>query len=94
MPQVATHTARTNDKRILECFLIMCETLSIIIFIVTQPRMENYENPLDFVRQCIGTRLTVRLRNKATLRGELVGYDDHLNMMVKDATLRRGNKAE
>ena len=56
--------------------------------------MESYENPLDFVRQCIGARLTVRLRNRATLRGELVGYDDHLNMMVKDATLRRGDRAE
>ena len=56
--------------------------------------MDSYENPLDFVRQSIGSRLSLRLRNKDQITGELVAYDDHLNMMVKDATLKRGEKKE
>lgn len=56
--------------------------------------MDSYENPLDFVRQSIGSRLTVKLRNNARIKGELVAYDDHLNMMIKDATLKRKDKNE
>jgi len=51
--------------------------------------MSNYEAPLDFVRKSIGEKVLIRLRNKVNIRGELVAYDDHLNMMIKDASLKR-----
>ena len=51
--------------------------------------MSNYDIPLDFVKKSIGTRVVIRLRNKVHIRGELVAYDDHLNMMIKDASLKR-----
>ena len=56
--------------------------------------MSNYDAPLDFVRKSIGSVILVRLRNKVNIRGELVAYDDHLNMMIKDASLKRENSTE
>jgi small nuclear ribonucleoprotein (snRNP)-like protein len=37
----------------------------------------------------IGNKLYVRLRNKTEIEGSLVGYDDHLNMMIESATIRK-----
>jgi small nuclear ribonucleoprotein (snRNP)-like protein len=56
---------------------------------LSEIEMSNYDAPLDFVRKSIGSVILVRLRNKVNIRGELVAYDDHLNMMIKDASLKR-----
>ena len=37
----------------------------------------------------IGNKLYVRLRNKTEIEGSLVGYDDHLNMMIESATIKK-----
>jgi small nuclear ribonucleoprotein (snRNP)-like protein len=41
------------------------------------------------VRKSIGGKLYVRLRNKTEVEGRLIGYDDHLNMMIDDALIRK-----
>ena len=50
--------------------------------------MNSYENPLEFVKKSIGEKVTVRLRNKMQLQGRLVAFDEHLNLMIEDATLK------
>lgn len=61
---------------------------------LSEINMSNYEAPLDFVRKSIGEKVLIRLRNKVNIRGELVAYDDHLNMMIKDASLKRESNTE
>jgi small nuclear ribonucleoprotein (snRNP)-like protein len=51
--------------------------------------MQSYENPLEMMQKSIGSKLYVRLRNKTEIEGSLVGYDDHLNMMIESATIRK-----
>lgn len=47
--------------------------------------MESYNSPLDMVQKSIGTGICVRTRHRTTVEGTLVGYDDHLNMMLENA---------
>lgn len=51
--------------------------------------MQSYENPLDMMQKSIGEKLYVRLRNKTEIEGSLVGYDEHLNMMIETATIKK-----
>ena len=51
--------------------------------------MESYENPLEMVQKNIGNKLYIRLRNKTEIDGVLVGYDEHLNMMIEMASIRK-----
>ncbi len=51
--------------------------------------MDSYENPLEMVQKSIGSKLYIRLRNKTEIDGVLVGYDEHLNMMIEGASVRR-----
>ena len=51
--------------------------------------MESFDIPLEFVRKSIGRKVAVRLRNKVQIQGRLSAYDDHLNMMIEDATLSK-----
>lgn len=51
--------------------------------------MNNYDTPLDLLRHNIGQPISVRLRNTAELEGKLIGYDEHLNMMIDEATIRK-----
>ena len=51
--------------------------------------MESYDNPLEMVQKNIGNKLYIRLRNKTEIEGVLVGYDEHLNMMIEAASIRK-----
>lgn len=42
------------------------------------------ESPLDYVHSLLKTEVRVKLRQGRTLVGRLVGYDEHLNLMLKD----------
>lgn len=41
------------------------------------------------VQKNIGNKLYVRLRNKIEIEGKLIGYDEHLNMMIEEANIKR-----
>jgi small nuclear ribonucleoprotein len=56
--------------------------------------MDNYENPLEMVQKNIGSRLYIRLRNKTEIDGTLVGYDDHLNMMIEQASIKKQEQTQ
>lgn len=51
--------------------------------------MQNYESPLDLLRKNIGEGIYVRMRNKTEVEGKLIGYDEHLNMMIDEASVRK-----
>ena len=51
--------------------------------------MDSFETPLEMVRKNIGNQLYVRLRNKTEVEGRLIGYDDHLNMMIDDVLIKK-----
>lgn len=53
--------------------------------------MQSYENPLEMMQKSIGEKLYVRLRNKTEIEGSLVGYDEHLNMMIETATIKKAD---
>lgn len=46
------------------------------------------------VQKSIGSKLYVRLRNKTEIEGTLVGYDDHLNMMIESASIRKQDQTQ
>jgi len=48
-----------------------------------------FERPLDLLKQSLGEVVFVRTRNNCELRGLLVGYDDHLNMMMSKLTVKK-----
>ena len=56
--------------------------------------MNSYDNPLEFLRKSIGDKVSVRLRNKTELKGRLVAFDEHLNLMIEDATLKQKEKSQ
>jgi small nuclear ribonucleoprotein (snRNP)-like protein len=56
--------------------------------------MESYSNPLEMIQKNIGNRLYVRLRNKTEIEGNLVAYDDHLNMMIEAASIRKHEQTQ
>jgi small nuclear ribonucleoprotein (snRNP)-like protein len=37
----------------------------------------------------LGEKITVRLRNKLSIEGKLVAFDEHLNLMMEDAAMKR-----
>ena len=53
--------------------------------------MQSYDQPLDMVGKSIGERMVIRLRNKTQIDGKLVAYDEHLNLMIEAATIRKGD---
>jgi small nuclear ribonucleoprotein (snRNP)-like protein len=56
--------------------------------------MNNYDTPLDLLRYNIGHPISVKLRNNAELEGKLIGYDEHLNMMIDEATIRKDSNQQ
>lgn len=41
--------------------------------------------PLELIDRCIGSRIQVIIKNEKEIVGTLVGFDDYLNMVLKDA---------
>lgn len=56
--------------------------------------MESYDSPLEMVQKSIGSKLYIRLRNRTEVEGVLVGYDEHLNMMIEAASVRRQEQTQ
>ena len=56
--------------------------------------MNNYDTPLDLLRYNIGQPISIRLRNNAELEGKLIGYDEHLNMMIDEAIIRKDSSQQ
>lgn len=49
---------------------------------------------MEMVRKNIGNKLYIRLRNKTEIEGTLVGYDDHLNMMIEMASIKKQEQTQ
>ncbi|ERG89084.1 MAG: small nuclear ribonucleoprotein, LSM family [halophilic archaeon J07HX5] len=50
--------------------------------------------PLDVLEQTVGTTVRVELKDGAVHEGELVGYDQHMNLVLnidEDTTIIRGD---
>ncbi len=49
--------------------------------------MENLtlEEPLDLLRLSLTQIIFIKLRNNREIRGKLISYDNHLNMILSDA---------
>ncbi len=43
--------------------------------------------PLDVLEASLGERVTVRLKSGDEYVGELAGYDQHMNLVIEDATI-------
>lgn len=41
--------------------------------------------PLELIDRCIGSRIQVIIKNEKEIVGTLVGFDDYLNMVLRDA---------
>lgn len=54
--------------------------------------MDSYETPLSFMQNNLGEGITAKLRNKCRIQGKLVAFDEHLNLMIEDATVKREDK--
>ncbi|WP_049921327.1 LSM domain-containing protein [Halopiger djelfimassiliensis] len=46
--------------------------------------------PLDVLEASLGERVTVRLKSGDEYIGELAGYDQHMNLVLEDATIPEG----
>jgi small nuclear ribonucleoprotein (snRNP)-like protein len=55
--------------------------------------MNSYETPLAFMQKNLGDKVSVKLRNKVLVQGKLVAFDEHLNLMMEDATLKKEDKS-
>jgi len=42
--------------------------------------------PLELIDRCIGSRITVILKNDREFTGTLLGFDDFVNMVLEDVT--------
>jgi small nuclear ribonucleoprotein len=51
--------------------------------------MDSYDKPFDMVQKNIGNKIYVRLRNRSEIEGILIGYDEHLNMMLENASIKK-----
>jgi U6 snRNA-associated Sm-like protein LSm5 len=40
--------------------------------------------PLELIDKCIGSRIHVIMKNDKELVGTLLGFDDYVNMVLKD----------
>ncbi len=47
--------------------------------------MSSNQRPLDTLNEAIGSTVLIRLKGGRDLRGELVSYDTHVNLVLKDA---------
>ena len=50
--------------------------------------------PLDVLEQAVGETVTVHLKDGEQFQGELVGYDQHMNLVIEageDTTIIRGD---
>ena len=47
--------------------------------------VETSECPMDFVHMLLKEKVEVKLRHGRSMEGRLCGYDEHLNLMLKDA---------
>jgi len=45
----------------------------------------------DILEKSLGTAVLVRLKNRRILRGRLEGFDEHLNLVLKDAEYLSGS---
>ncbi|MGC8547897.1 MAG: LSM domain-containing protein [Candidatus Micrarchaeia archaeon] len=43
------------------------------------------ERPFDLLNKSVGQSILVRLKNGASIRGKLVSFDMHMNMVMEDA---------
>jgi len=43
------------------------------------------QRPLDIINQSLNNTIIVALKNNVEIRGILLGYDQHLNLVLKDA---------
>ncbi|AEH37089.1 LSM domain-containing protein [Halopiger xanaduensis] len=50
--------------------------------------------PLDILEASLGERVTVRLKSGDEYVGELTGYDQHMNLVLEDATIPVGGTVE
>ncbi|MEF8937091.1 LSM domain-containing protein [Halobacteriaceae archaeon SHR40] len=55
---------------------------------------ENGNRPLDVLETSVGESVTIQLKDGERYEGELVGYDQHMNLVVEedeDTTIIRGD---
>lgn len=55
---------------------------------------ENGNRPLDVLETSVGESVTIHLKDGERYEGELVGYDQHMNLVVEedeDTTIIRGD---
>ncbi|MGC8629210.1 MAG: LSM domain-containing protein [Candidatus Micrarchaeia archaeon] len=43
------------------------------------------ERPFDLLNRSVGQSILVRLKNGASIRGKLVSFDMHMNMVLEEA---------
>ena len=44
------------------------------------------QEPMDLLQMSLNEKVLVKLRHRRELRGKLVAFDDHLNLMLGDAS--------
>lgn len=47
--------------------------------------MSSNQRPLDTLNKAIGSTVLVRLKSGRELRGKLVSYDTHVNLVIEEA---------
>ena len=53
--------------------------------------MNAFKEPLDLMKHSVGQKIYIRLRNGTEIDGHLAAYDEHLNLMLQDASISRAN---
>ncbi len=43
------------------------------------------ERPFDLLNKSIGQQVLVRLKNSASIRGKIVAFDAHMNLVMEDS---------
>jgi U6 snRNA-associated Sm-like protein LSm3 len=46
--------------------------------------METLDEPLDLLRLALAQHIYIKLRNNREIKGKLISYDSHLNMILCD----------
>ena len=49
------------------------------------------EQPLDTLKNAIGRQVIVKTRDRTVLKGNLVGYDTHFNIMLSKLVIDRND---
>ena len=47
--------------------------------------LNSIERPLDFLNQCKGNEIIVKLENDKEISGTLIAFDIHINLVVKSS---------